>query len=80
MKQFWEQYKLVSNLPKPAAFPTFWKVAPRKFRYNNDPAYCLFPVHCQLRFSRNMMCNRIHFPKIRGLVCEWGFGAATDKD
>ena len=26
MKQFWEQYKLVSNLEKPAAFPTFWKV------------------------------------------------------
>lgn len=27
------------------------------------------------------MCNWIHFPKIRMvLVCEWGCGAATDKD
>ena len=25
MKEFWEQYKLQSSLPKPASFPTFWR-------------------------------------------------------
>ena len=31
MKQFWEQYKLVSNLERPASFPTFWKVIWKHF-------------------------------------------------
>lgn len=47
MKQFWEQYKLISNLPKPAGFPTFWKVASEEIQVqqcNNDPAYNIIVI------------------------------------
>lgn len=30
MKDTWEQYRMMSNLPKPASFPCFWRVSWQK--------------------------------------------------